>query len=71
MYCSLSKPFDHAAVPLLLLGIAVARWGGWFIAAAFAGILVWEEVWDLPNTAYLSGWLLLLITGRYCICRRC
>lgn len=49
--------------PLLLLGVAVSRWGGWFIAAAFAGILVWEEVWDLPNTAYLSGWLLLLITG--------
>jgi len=24
---------------------------------------VWEEVWDLPNTAYLSAWLLLLITA--------
>lgn len=24
---------------------------------------VWEEVWDLPNTAALSGWLLMLITG--------
>jgi polyferredoxin len=24
---------------------------------------VWEEVWDLPNTAALSGWLLLLITA--------
>jgi len=23
---------------------------------------VWEEVWDLPNTAYLSSCLLLLIT---------
>jgi hypothetical protein len=50
-------------MPLLLFGVSVSRWGGWFIAAAFAGILVWEEVWDLPNTAYMSGWLLLLITG--------
>jgi hypothetical protein len=28
-----------------------------------AGILVWEEVWDLTDTAYLSSWLLLLITA--------
>lgn len=27
-----------------------------------AAILVWEEVWDLPQTAYLSSWLLLIIT---------
>ena len=31
--------------------------------ALFAGILIWEEVWDLPHTAALSGWLLLLITA--------
>ena len=42
---------------------AVERWGGWFLFGLFAAILVWEEVWDLPNTAYLSSWLLLLITG--------
>ena len=38
-------------------------WGPWFLLALFGGILVWEEVWDLPNTAYLSAWLLLLITA--------
>ena len=31
-------------------------------------ILVWEEVWDLPHTAYLSGWLLLLITSGAVAC---
>lgn len=39
------------------------RWGGWFMLALFAAILVWEEAWDLPNTAALSSWLLLLITA--------
>lgn len=29
----------------------------------FAAILVWEEVWDLPDSAALSSWLLLLITA--------
>jgi hypothetical protein len=43
---------------------AVASWSGWFLLATFAAILVWEEVWDLPNNAALSGWLLLLITGQ-------
>ena len=38
-------------------------WGPWFLWALFAAILVWEEVWDLPNTAYLSAWLLLIITA--------
>ena len=38
-------------------------WGGWFMFALFAGILIWEEVWDLPNSAALSGWLLILITA--------
>lgn len=28
---------------------------------------MWEEVWDLPDTAYLSSWLLLLITAGACI----
>lgn len=39
------------------------RWGGWFLFALFALILIWEEVWHLENTAYLSACLLLLITA--------
>jgi transcriptional regulator with AAA-type ATPase domain/NAD-dependent dihydropyrimidine dehydrogenase PreA subunit len=44
------------------------KWGGWFLFALFALILIWEEVWDLQNTAYLSAWLLLLITGGAMVC---
>lgn len=43
-------------------------WGPWFLFGLFAAILVWEECWDLPNTAYLSGWLLVLITAGAMIC---
>lgn len=39
------------------------RWGGWFLFGLFSLILLWEELWDLENTAYLSGCLLLLITA--------
>ncbi|MFE4106477.1 sigma 54-interacting transcriptional regulator [Almyronema epifaneia] len=39
------------------------RWGGWFLFALFALILLWEELWNLENTAYLSACLLLLITA--------
>ncbi|MCU0524982.1 MAG: sigma 54-interacting transcriptional regulator [Elainella sp. Prado103] len=39
------------------------RWGGWFIFGLFALILLWEELWNLENTAYLSSCLLLLITA--------
>jgi transcriptional regulator with AAA-type ATPase domain/NAD-dependent dihydropyrimidine dehydrogenase PreA subunit len=39
------------------------QWGGWFMFGLFALILIWEEVWDLENTAYLSACLLLLITA--------
>lgn len=39
------------------------RWGGWFLFGMFSLILLWEELWDLENTAYLSGCLLLLITA--------
>lgn len=42
---------------------AMDRWGSWFLFALFGAILVWEEVWDLPHTAALSSWLLLLITA--------
>ncbi|MFH7241474.1 MAG: sigma 54-interacting transcriptional regulator [Spirulina sp.] len=42
---------------------AADRWGGWFMFGLFALILVWEEVWNLEDTAYLSACLLLLITA--------
>ena len=42
---------------------AAERWGGWFLFGLFALILLWEELWDLENTAYLSACLLLLITA--------
>jgi transcriptional regulator with AAA-type ATPase domain/NAD-dependent dihydropyrimidine dehydrogenase PreA subunit len=44
------------------------KWGGWFLFGLFALILLWEEVWDLENTAYLSACLLLLITAGAMIC---
>lgn len=42
---------------------AAERWGGWFLVGLFALILLWEELWNLENTAYLSACLLLLITA--------
>ena len=48
--------------PIVCLN-AAAFWGPWFLWGLFAAILVWEEVWDLPNTAYLSAWLLIIITA--------
>ena len=44
------------------------NWGGWFLFGLFALILLWEELWDLENTAYLSACLLLLITAGAMIC---
>jgi len=44
------------------------RWGGWILYGGFALILLWEELWNLENTAYLSGWLLLIITAGAIIC---
>jgi transcriptional regulator with AAA-type ATPase domain/NAD-dependent dihydropyrimidine dehydrogenase PreA subunit len=44
------------------------RWGGWFLWGLFALILLWEELWNLENTAALSAWLLLLITAGAIIC---
>ncbi|MFM2312465.1 MAG: hypothetical protein RLZZ04_1741 [Cyanobacteriota bacterium] len=44
------------------------QWGGWFLFGLFALILLWEELWDLENTAYLSAYLLLLITAGAMIC---
>ncbi len=39
------------------------KYGGWFLFSLFALILLWEELWNLENTAYLSACLLLLITA--------
>ena len=39
------------------------KWGGWFLFSLFALIFLWEELWNLENTAYLSVCLLLLITA--------
>ncbi|NJO57329.1 MAG: sigma 54-interacting transcriptional regulator [Richelia sp. RM2_1_2] len=44
------------------------KWGGWFLFTMFTLIFVWEELWDLENTAYLSACLLLLITAGAMIC---
>ena len=38
-------------------------WAAPLLAAGFAAILLWEEVWNLENTAWLSSCLLLGITG--------
>ncbi len=42
---------------------AADQWGGWFLVGLFTLILLWEELWQLENTASLSGCLLLLITA--------
>ncbi|NEO29476.1 MAG: cyclic nucleotide-binding domain-containing protein [Symploca sp. SIO3C6] len=39
------------------------KWGGWFLFGLFLLIFLWEELWNLENTAYLSACLLLLITA--------
>ena len=51
-------------------GFKLLRWpkgiterGPWFLYGLFVAILIWEELWDLPNSATLSASLLLLITG--------
>jgi hypothetical protein len=50
-----AKAEDYCQAALLYLCVAVEPWAGWFVVAAFAAILVWEEVWDLPGHADLSG----------------
>ncbi|WP_338442086.1 sigma 54-interacting transcriptional regulator [Synechococcus elongatus IITB4] len=42
---------------------AAERWGGWFLFGLFALILLWEELWNLEDVAWLSACLLLLITA--------
>ncbi|MEG3437414.1 sigma 54-interacting transcriptional regulator [Pannus brasiliensis CCIBt3594] len=39
------------------------RWGAWILFAGFVAIYLWERLWDLPHRAYLSAWLLLIITA--------
>ncbi|MFQ6538838.1 MULTISPECIES: 4Fe-4S binding protein [Aphanothece] len=39
------------------------RWAAPALAAGFAAILFWEELWNLEDTAWLSSCLLLLITA--------
>lgn len=39
------------------------RWGAWILFAGFVAIYLWEKLWDLPHQAYLSSWLLIVITA--------
>ncbi|BAZ02810.1 nitrogen assimilation regulatory protein [Tolypothrix tenuis PCC 7101] len=39
------------------------RWGAWILFAGFVAIYLWEKLWDLPHHAYLSAWLLVVITA--------
>lgn len=39
------------------------RWGAWVLFGGFVAIYLWEQLWDLPHHAYLSAWLLLVITA--------
>ncbi len=42
---------------------ALNRWGAWWLWGGFVAIYLWEKLWDLPHTAYLSAWLLMIITA--------
>jgi len=44
------------------------KWGAWFVWGGFLIIYLWEKLWDLPHSAYLSAWLLLIITAGAVIC---
>ena len=39
------------------------KWGPPFAYGLFAAILMWEELWNLPDNGSLSAWLLVLITS--------
>lgn len=52
------------------LGVELKKWPKWmkdsgalFAFGLFTAILMWEELWDLPQNGALSAWLLLLITS--------
>jgi transcriptional regulator with AAA-type ATPase domain len=44
------------------------RWGAWILFAGFLVIYLWEKLWDLPHTPYLSSWLLMAIAAGAVIC---
>ncbi|MGK7944708.1 MAG: sigma 54-interacting transcriptional regulator [Microcystaceae cyanobacterium] len=44
------------------------QWGAWILWAGFVAIYLWEKLWDLPHSAYLSAWLLIIITLGAVIC---
>ena len=44
------------------------KWGAWLLGAGFAAIYLWEKLWDLPHTPYLSSWLLIIIATGAVIC---
>ena len=37
--------------------------GAWVLFIGFVAIYLWEHLWDLPHTAYLSAWLLVIIAA--------
>ena len=39
------------------------HWGAWIVFIGFVAIYLWEKLWDLPHHAYLSSWLLIVITA--------
>jgi polyferredoxin/CRP-like cAMP-binding protein len=39
------------------------KWGAWILWLGFVAIYLWEKLWDLPHTAYLSSWLLIIIAA--------
>ena len=52
------------------LGVELKKWPKWmndsgtlFAFSLFTAILMWEELWNLPQSGALSAWLLLLITS--------
>jgi hypothetical protein len=59
----------HEAV--VASGVKLKKWpkwvdavgGGPFAFGLFFALLMWEELWDLPQDGALSAWLLLLITS--------
>jgi polyferredoxin len=66
IYGELSQKLSLKLFPRQLLPWArqpAEKWGGWFLFGLFTLILLWEELWNLENTAYLSSCLLLLITA--------
>ncbi|KAL3816035.1 hypothetical protein ACHAXA_010340 [Cyclostephanos tholiformis] len=55
---------------IVSMDIELKKWPKWgstigptFAFCLFYAILIWEELWDLPDTGYLSSCLLLLITA--------